>query len=339
MDASLSPRALARVAREAAVQSFGKAAEALNEDWGSDYDGKQIQRWAAASGEQLLQRQEAERQDYRRGVRPPGPQNDPQLLVIGMDGGRVQNRHKNSETGSRWREDKVLTISSYLPGDGDERQPQPLVTTYLATMSDSDDFGVLATLEAERRGLRQAYQVLILGDGAAWIDTLHERHFGYHVRIVDWYHAVEHLHAVSKAAHPDDAPQQTALAERLETLLWDGQTSQVIEIITQLLADAGPPREDDPAGHPRRVLNQNLGYFQRHAPHMNYPQYRSRGWPIGSGVTEAGVKQLNKRVKGTEQFWLNEGVEPILALRCLWLSQDNRWHHYWSYPPPRPRAA
>jgi hypothetical protein len=62
---------------------------------------------------------------------------------------------------------------------------------------------------------------------------------------------------------------------------------------------------------------------------MNYPEYRRRGWPIGSGETEAAVKQFNKRIKGTEQFWSSDGVEAILALRGLWLSQDNRWQHYW----------
>ena len=44
-----------------------------------------------------------------------------------------------------------------------------LVTTSLATMHESRDFGVLARLEAGRRGIRQTRQVVILGDGAAWI--------------------------------------------------------------------------------------------------------------------------------------------------------------------------
>ena len=64
-----------------------------------------------------------------------------------------------------------------------------------------------------------------------------------------------------------------------------------------------------------------------------------RGWPIGSGVTEAGVKQFDKRVKGTEQFWPAAGVEPILTLRCLWLSNDDRWHHHWLCRNPRKSAA
>jgi len=45
------------------------------------------------------------------------------------------------------------------------------------------------------------------------------------------------------------------------------------------------------------------------------------------------VKQFNKRVKGTEQFWNKQGVEPILALRGLWLSEDQRWDNYWLCRP------
>ena len=113
----------------------------------------------------------------------------------------------------------------------------------------------------------------------------------------------------------------------------------VVLALQELADGAGPPRPDDPADHPRRVPAQNLGYFQRHAEHMNYPAYRQRGWPIGSGMTEAGVKQFNTRVKGTEQFWHDAGVEPILALRSLWLSDDTRWNHYWLACAPLRAAA
>jgi Cu/Ag efflux protein CusF len=54
--------------------------------------------------------------------------------------------------------------------------------------------------------------------------------------------------------------------------------------------------------------NVVIGYFTRHQQHMNYPEYRRKGWPIGSGVTEAAVKQCNKREKGTEQFSTEGGV-------------------------------
>jgi len=332
------------VVREAVTQPYAKAAEAINEDWATAYDGKQIQRVAQQTGEHLLEQQRREREAYEQGHRPRGPENDPTLLVIGMDGGRVQGREKRQPPsggeGSRWREDKVLTISSYLPGVPDEdKVPQPLVTTYLATMHDSGDFGTLARLEAERRGIRQAKEVVVLGDGAAWIDTLHQQHFHRHVRILDWYHAKERLHAVARAAEPDDQAKQQGLAERLTAALWQGQAQSVAQAIATLSDRAGPPRDADPQDHPRRVLQRSAGYFHHHADHMNYPAYRKRGWPIGTGMTEAGVKQFNKRVKGTEQFWNDHGVEPILALRSLRLSNDDRWNHYWSCRSTLRKAA
>lgn len=335
----LSPRAAQRIARESAVQTFDPAARAINMDWGTSYDGKQIQRWGEALGQAVVDARHAEREAYERGERPAPVPNDAQLLVIGMDGGRVQGRKKDPDTQSRWKEDKVLTISSYLRGDGKEQPPQKLVNTYVATMGDSDAFGKLAVVEAERRGLRRAEEVIVLGDGGNWIDTQWREHFSLNPRIIDYYHVVEHLHEAGRASYPQDQGRCQEWVGQLKDLLWEGRVQEVITQLRDASQRVGSPQESDGPGHPRRVLAQNVGYFERHAPHMNYPEYRRRGWPIASGVTESGVKLFNKRVKGTEQFWNTEGAESILALRALWLSEDQRWDRYWSRTTPRKKAA
>jgi len=317
------------VAREAATQPFDAAAKALQSDWGRDYDGKQIERYAAALGGRVLAQRQLELEAYERGQRPEGPKNGPALLVIAMDGGRVQEREKDAESGSRWHEDKVLTITSYLPGDGKDQEPKPLVTTYVATMGDSREFGKLARVEAERRGIRQAAQVQVLGDAGNWIDTQHQEQFPRHPRTVDWAHANEHAHDAAATIHPLQEGPREKLGANLETLLWKGQVAGLVKVLKAHAERLGPPQNQDLPEHPRRLLAAEIGYFERHGVHMNYPEYRRRGWPIGSGVVESGVKQFNKRVKGTEQFWSREGAEAILALRALWLSQDDRWDHYW----------
>lgn len=335
-DCPLSPLAARRVAREAATQSFENGARALNEDWGTQLDGKHIQRWAQRMGQKLIALREAELKAGEAGRPPRGPLNDPELLVVGMDGGRVQSREKNEKTGSRWREDKVLTITSYRCGkpglkDGEkEGRPTPLVSTYLATMGNSNVFGELVRLESERRGVRQARRVLVLGDGGEWIDTIHLLLFARHIRIVDYYHALEHLCEVARVLFPQDMARQKRLAGMLEDWLWKGKIEEVIRQLRELAQGLGPVEETDGPDHPRRVLSQNVGYFEKHMEHMRYAEYRKRGWPIGSGTVESGVKLFNKRVKGTEQFWHEEGVEPILALRAMWLSQDQRWQRYWT---------
>ncbi len=322
------------------MHSFDQAAMGLNEDWGTHLDGKQIQRWSEALGRTLTLERDGEARAFEQGCRPASPLNPPELLVIGMDGGRVQTREKQGENGSRWREDKVTAITSYLPGDGTaEHRPEPLVTTYVATMGKTEAFGKLVHVEALRRGLRQAKTVLVMGDGGNWIDPLSERERLHDHRIVDYYHAAEHLYEVARAALGKDAPEALALAEQLKDHLWDGQLDQVIAILKTQADRLGPPRNSDGPDHPRRVLANNVGYFERHRHHMDYPTYRRKGWPIGSGVTESAVKQFNKRVKGTEQFWSEPGVECILSLRGLWLSQDDRWTRYWNSRPAYSKAA
>lgn len=245
------------------------------------------------------------------------------------------NDNANDSQPSRWRGNKVLTVSSYLPGDGKApehggRRPRKLVTTLLATAQGAKQFGPMARVEAERRGLRQAAVVIALGDGGNWIDPLLETHFRVDARIIDWWHATEHLWDCAKAIHGPGTPAAAHTAEYLEALLWDGKVDRVIEHLSAQSQQLGPPLKSDTASNPRRILANNVGYFTKHQNQMQYPDYRSRGWPIGSGDTEAGVKQFNKRIKGTEQFWSTEGVEAVMALRGLWLSQDDRWDSYWA---------
>lgn len=336
----LTSRAARRVAREGALHSFDQAGLALNEDWGTQLDGKQIQRWSEAIGDVVRSARDAEVRAHEQGQRPASVPNPPTLLVIGMDGGRVQTRETQGENGSRWREDKVCAITSYLPGDGTAaHRPEPLVTTYVATMDKTEGFGKLVHVEAERRGLRQAPTVLVMGDGGNWIDPLSKRERLHDQRIVDYYHAAEHLYEAVRAALGKEASESLVLAEQLKDLLWDGQLDPVIAILKTHADRLGPPQESDGPDHPRRVLANNVGYFQTHRHHMDYPTYRAKGWPIGSGVTESAVKLFNKRVKGTEQFWSLPGVESILSLRALWLSQDGRWERYWSTRPAYRTAA
>jgi hypothetical protein len=344
VEVDLSPKAAEKVAREAAVQSFDNAARSIAIEWCMNrLDGKQVQRWSEKLGEGVVKDRQRAVEAYERGERQPCKQNDPQLLVIEMDGGRVQNRLKN-EDGSRWREDKLVTVSTALRGDPkgkkkQRREPKMLVTTHVATMGDAREIGKLARVEAEGRMLCRAEQVVVLGDGATWIDGVCADHFGCHVRIVDYYHAAEHLHDCAKAIWPENEPKQKALAERWKVLLWKGKIEELIEPLQIESERLGAPGKEDGPQHPRRVLHQNVGYFTKHKQHMQYPEYRRRGWPIGSGTVESGIKQLNKRMKGTDQFWNTEGAESILALRGQWLSQDGRWEHYWLCAEPASKVA
>jgi hypothetical protein len=334
----LTPATARVVCREAAEKTFGVVARCLEEDWGRRVHAADVQGWAEAIGAEVVEQRQAERIAFEQGRPPMSLEAAPELLVVGMDGGRYQSREKNPETQSRWRENKVLSIISYQPGDGRDRMPKPLVATLLATAACSEDFGKLVRVEAERRGLSRAKVVLNLSDGGPWIDSVDQREHLSDFRIIDFYHAAEHLYASAKALC-GATPAAYAQWQKLKTWLWEGKTSQIIGWLEQAHSQLGPLQDADVKEHPRRVIANDLEYFRKHQCHMKYDEYRSKGWPIGSGPTEAAVKQFNKRVKGTEQFWNVEGVEAIMALRALWRSEDQRWERYWMSRPAYQKAA
>ena len=330
------------MARESTVQTYDPAAAALSEDWGVNLDGKQLERWVLKLGGRLVRERDLAIAEFEQGHLPSTASNPPELLVIGVDGGRVQLREKDALTQSRWKEDKVCTVTSYLKGDGAEREPEALVTTYAASMAKTEEFGTIARLEAERRQWKQATEVIAIADSGNWIDPLIEREFGaIHQRIADWAHAEEHLNDAARATQGGSATAETTvLAERWTQWLWNGKVNDIIPELRACAEKLGKPEKQDGPEHARRVLHQNAGYFEKNKEYMDYPTYRAKGWPIGSGNTESGVKLFNKRVKGTEQFWQPKGIEAMLSLRALYLSTDDRWSVYWrSRPAYEKRAA
>lgn len=66
---------------------------------------------------------------------------------------------------------------------------------------------------------------------------------------------------------------------------------------------------------------------------MDYPTFRQRGWPIGSGVVESAIKQIGKRPKGTEKHWTLPGAEATLQVITALLSHDGRWDAFWKHCP------
>ena len=89
----------------------------------------------------------------------------------------------------------------------------------------------------------------------------------------------------------------------------------------------------------RQTVAETLTYVSNNRQRMNYPEYRCWGLPVSSAPVEATIKQINRRIKGSEKFWLEGGAETMLQLRAAQLSQDDRWKRYWARPRKHRRAA
>src|SRR5204862_803002 len=92
-------------------------------------------------------------------------------------------------------------------------------------------------------------------------------------------------------------------------------------------------RADD---DPRKILVEELGYLERNQGRMDYPRYRHQGLPWTSSHVESTVKLFNRRVKGSEKFWGENGAEAILQLRAAFLCEDDRLERHLKTRPCSP---
>ena len=219
--------------------------------------------------------------------------------------------------------------------------PQKLVRTVVASLANSDTFGYQVAAEIQRRRLGEAKRKACVCDGQNWnwsIFALHLLPWGF-IGILDFLHLVSYLYAAAQAAAAAVGKVAWALYEQWLRWAWAGQVRPLLAALRDAARRLGPPAAAGKEDDPRQVVAEAVSYVTNNRDKMNYPEYRRLGLPVSSAPVESAIKQLNRRVKGTEKFWTAEGVEAVLQLRAAYLSEDGRAEIYAARARPRGRAV
>lgn len=166
----------------------------------------------------------------------------------------------------------------------------------------------------------RAKVIVFISDGSEWCKTIQGAVFPGCVRILDYFHASEHLwQAAIKFFGDGKKADYTAWAKPLENLLWDGNISLLLKIIQETIADTS--RDQTP-------LRNLYNYYKGNEDAMNYKEFRDKGYFIGSGSIESAVKYiLTARLKQTGCHWRRDNAEALLWLRCKYF--EDRWNEFW----------
>jgi hypothetical protein len=117
--------------------------------------------------------------------------------------------------------------------------------------------------------------------------------------------------------------------------IWGGQVQAVIEALQVRQQELGLPEKDESEESPRSKVADALRYLEHQKSRMHYDQYRRAGLPITSSHIESTIKQINRRVKGTEKFWSEGGAEALLQLAADYLSETTPLTTFWRERPSR----
>ena len=252
---------------------------------------------------------------------PPPPPHAPERLYVSMDGVLVHT------AADGWRELKLgacYTTRAVAPRKRpDQLEVRAEHLSFVADISEPQHFGQLLCLEACRRGVLQAKEVVAIGDGAHWIWNLVEEHFPEALQIVDWYHATEYLHKAAHAIYGEESALAKQWAKARLDELWDGEVTTVLAAL-QAHAASG-----------KAAVAAAITYYTNNAERMHYPEYRARGIQIGSGSIESGCNHvIGTRLNQAGMIWNVEGARAVAKVRAR--LKSGRWEEtIGQRPPPR----
>jgi hypothetical protein len=159
-----------------------------------------------------------------------------------------------------------------------------------------------------------------LADGAKNNWTYLESRTG--VFILDFYHACEHLAQVSCAMRKGEAERKKWFEEACHDLKHRPKAARFI--LRELKARCLEMGDNAP-----EALSANITYFENNLKRMAYAEYQKKGYPIGSGVTEAACKVVAKqRLNGAGMKWTIDIAQDTLLLRGL-ICTRGRWEQFW----------
>ena len=199
----------------------------------------------------------------------------------------------------------------------------------VASRMNWDEFGSLLASRAWQHGFAAAARKVFVSDGSAAIEKLQQRHFSHYTSVLDLLHALSYSLAAARAISANETAAR-AKYDAWAALIWQGRVEDVISELIAYGAKLGPPPPGAKSDDPRQVVRASRVYYENHETRMNYPEYRRQGFPLTSSLMESTVKQVGRRVKGSEKYWSSHGGEAMLRLRGEYLSDSNPMQAHWS---------
>ena len=277
------------------MECYEKCPEMLEKAIGIEVGHSQIHRVADTYGK------EVEKTIATTRILPPLKPEE--VLYAEVDGSMIFTRDDD------WKEVKVGRVfksSDCIDPNGDQSWIRH--SQYLAYLGNSQSFtNKMDSLIESYGNIKQ--RLVFISDGATWIRNWIEDAFPDAVSILDYYHAIEHLHQFTDSYFKEKEAGKK-WTQRQKELLLNSNVKQVIKNIKKL----APENE---------VAENLISYYQPNSHRMDYKKYQQIGCGIvGSGAIESAHRTVvQKRMKQSGQRWGSTGAQNILNLRVTYMNE------------------
>jgi hypothetical protein len=134
------------------------------------------------------------------------------------------------------------------------------------------------------------------------------------VEILDLLHVTPRLWTAARLFCDSDTQAEQYVRERVTRIL-RGESQGVVRGMRQMAS------RREFSGKAKEKVDKICNYFEKNHHRMRYDQYLAAGYPIASGVIEGACRHVVKdRMERTGMNWIIQGAQPMLDLRCVFLS-------------------
>jgi len=251
--------------------------------------------------------------------KPFAPSERSRLFVLQVDGVRVLARAQEGSCGGI----EIKSVVLYP-------QAAPSERLVMADIRSPEALGLAIRGLVQQAGVTPHDRLIGLGDGAEWVEQLLDSFC--ELRITDVYHAAAYLEQVMLALGWSDERRGTTRRR-----LCRGEID-----VRAWLEHHLPDPSVWLAWHEDAVVA--LRYLETRQPHMRYPAFQAKGYPIGSGMIEGLNKSIvASRMKRSGMQWSRAGAARMAAWRALVTSRRPlvRFEtiRHTAFPPPSASTA
>jgi hypothetical protein len=243
-------------------------------------------------------------------------------MAVSMDATKVREKQreyvddwgkKRYEIGFR---DAKIGVISKICWDPVRSEAYCTDSSYVGGIEHADEFFPRVWVEMNRRAIDpEKIRMVFLGDGAKWIwDRVGDLANEHSVLILDFYHATEHLSALCKELYGEQTEEYWWNFKRWRESCGEGKVLEVIGELKRIRAGC--------KGKRRKLVQDEISYFEENQERMHYDRYRAMQLPIGSGTVESSCKNvIGARMKQGGMTWSESGAEGMLQIRTSLASQ------------------
>ncbi|MDP2664426.1 MAG: UPF0236 family protein [bacterium] len=274
----------------------------------ADLDYRTLHAWVQVAGKKMVEVEDEEQVAvFEDGEIAPTDPRDREIVVAEVDGTFVKAQRENGAD-FEVRIGVLASGKSLESKTAKHKRYRLLERVRYGGVDNAADFGERLFLAGEKTlGLSHARHLLLIGDGADWIEDLagHERWKA--VYQLDWWHLIHAFHRTF--------PEYPEIIAQLKSALYEGEDEQLVRLVKFASIEGYGDPEKVAALESYVIANQDGLYGARRLRRQLSDEAKLVAVE-GSGAVEKQMDiVVGRRFKRQGMRWTRKGVNRLLKLR------------------------